>query len=110
MVQVTEISKLLDIGYERTCSCPPNHINCLTPKEWVQSQVGIWEFSYEKRDIRDKTIHPAVFPIGLPAKCIRLFTHQGELVIDPFAGIGTTLLAAQDLNRNAVGFDLPMKR
>ena len=106
MVQVSEISKQLEIGYERTCNCPPNHINCLTAKEWIQSQVAIWEFSYEKRDIRDKSIHPAVFPIGLPAKCIKLFTHQGELVIDPFAGIGTTLLAAQDLNRNAVGFDL----
>ena len=106
MVQVTEISILLDIGYERICNCPPNHVNCLTPKEWVQSQVGIWEFSYEKRDVRDKSIHPAVFPIGLPAKCIKLFTHQGELVLDPFVGIGTTLLAAQDLNRNAVGFDL----
>jgi DNA modification methylase len=106
MVQVTETPKLLDIGYERTCNCPPNHINCLTPKEWVQSQVGIWEFSYEKRDVRDKNIHPAVFPIALPAKCIKLFTHKGELVIDPFVGIGTTLLAAQDLNRNAVGFDL----
>jgi len=106
MVQVNEISKQLDIGYEKTCDCPPNHINCLTAKEWIQSQVGIWEFSYEKRDIRDKNIHPAVFPIGLPAKCIKLFTHEGELVIDPFMGIGTTLLAAQDFNRNAVGFDL----
>lgn len=106
MIEVKHISKKLEIGYERTCQCPANHINCLTPKEWVQSQVGIWEFSYEKRDIRDKGIHPAVFPIALPAKCIRLFTHEGELVIDPFSGIGTTLLAAQDLNRNAIGFDL----
>jgi len=106
MAVVIESAKRLDIGYERICGCLPTHINCLTPKEWIQSQVGIWEFSYEKRDIRDKNIHPAVFPIGLPAKCIKLFTHEGELVIDPFVGIGTTLLAAQDLNRNAVGFDL----
>jgi DNA modification methylase len=72
----------------------------------MKSQVAIWEFFYEKRDVRDKNIHPAVFPIGLPKKCIQLFTHQGELVLDPFAGIGTTLVAAADLNRNAVGFDL----
>jgi DNA modification methylase len=106
MVETAQTSKLLEIGYERTCQCSPNHINCLSAKEWIKSQVGIWEFAYEKRDIRDKNIHPAVFPIGLPAQCIKLFTHQGELVIDPFVGIGTTLLAAQDLNRNAVGFDL----
>lgn len=106
MVQISQIAKQLDIGYDKTCDCPANHINCLTAKEWIKSQVGIWEFYYEKRDIRDKNIHPAVFPIGLPAQCIKLFTHQGELVIDPFVGIGTTLLTAQDLNRNAVGFDL----
>ncbi len=105
MVETTEITKL-DIQYEKTCNCALNHINCLTAKEWMLSQVALWEFYYEKRDIRDKNVHPAVFPISLPAKCIKLFTHEGELVIDPFSGIGTTLLAAQDLNRNAVGFDL----
>ena len=106
MTSTIEVAKPLKIGHDRTCNCPPNHINCLTAKEWIQSQVAIWEFFYEKRDIRDKNIHPAVFPIGLPKKCIQLFTHQGELVLDPFAGIGTTLVAAADLNRNAVGFDL----
>ena len=106
MVVSAEEEKKIDIGYEKICECPQNHINCLTPKEWIRSQVGIWEFSYGKRDIRDKNIHPAVFPLALPAKCIKLFTHEGELVLDPFVGIGTTLLAAQDLNRNAVGFDL----
>jgi len=101
--------KKIEIGFERTCSCPSNHINCLTPKEWIKGQVAIWELYYEKRDIRDKDIHPAVFPIALPKKCIELFTHKGELVLDPFVGIGTTLIAARDLGRNAVGFDLNPK-
>jgi DNA modification methylase len=101
--------KKLDIGFKKTCSCPDNRINCLSAKEWVRNQVAIWEFYYEKRDIRDKDIHPAVFPIALPKKCIQLFTHKGELVLDPFSGIGTTLVAAQDLERNAVGFDLNKK-
>jgi len=78
----------------------------LTAKEWMISQVAVWEFFYKKRDIRDKNVHPAVFPIGLPKKCIELFTHKGELILDPFVGIGTTLVAAQDTHRNAVGFDL----
>ncbi len=104
-----KLSKKVDIGFKKTCSCPDTHINCLTAKEWVKNQVAIWQLSYEKRDVRDKDIHPAVFPIALPKKCIELFTHQGELVLDPFVGIGTTLVAAKDMYRNAVGFDLNEK-
>lgn len=90
----------------RTCDCPPNHLNCMTAKAWIKSQLGVWQFNYEGRDIRDKSLHPATFPLSLAKKVIELFTHAGQLVLDPFAGSGTTLLAAQDLNRNAVGFDL----
>ena len=78
----------------------------MTPKEWLKSQLGVWQFSYESRDIRDKKVHPATFPISLAKKVIELFTHKGELVLDPFVGSGTTLVAARDVNRNAVGFDL----
>lgn len=96
----------LTIGYKRICDCKPSHINCMKPKEWLKSQLGVWKFSYESRDIRKKDIHPAAFPISLARKVIELFTHEGELVLDPFVGSGTTLIAARDLNRNAVGFDL----
>lgn len=96
----------LSIGHERMCDCPKTHINCLTGKEWLKNQLGVWQFTYESRDIRNKEVHPATFPISLAKKIIGLFSHEGELVIDPFVGSGTTLVAAKDLNRNAVGFDL----
>lgn len=101
--------KKLDVSFEKNCACPPNHINCLNGKQWLKNQVAVWEFSYTKEDVRDKNIHPAVFPVGLPAKCIELFTHKEELVLDPFVGIGTTLIAARNLERNAIGFDLGKK-
>jgi DNA modification methylase len=100
------MNALSEIGHVRICGCPPNHISCVTAKDWLKSQVAVWEFYYEGRDIRDKKIHPAVYPISLPARCIGLFTHRGELVLDPFCGTGSTLVAAQDLERNAVGLDL----
>lgn len=107
---IKEDSKLyrhkLEIGHERTCECKKTHINCMLAKEWLKSQLGVWQFFYEKRDIRKKEVHPATFPISLAKKVIELFTHEGELVLDPFVGSGTTLVAAQDLNRNALGFDL----
>jgi DNA modification methylase len=102
-------TKKLDINHKRACTCKPTHINCLNPKEWLKNQLGVWQFTYEKRDIRDKNVHPATFPIALSRKVIELFTHQGELVLDPFVGSGTALVAAQDCNRNAVGFDLQQK-
>lgn len=96
----------LPISSERSCGCKPNHLNCMTAKEWIKSQIGVWQFSYEGRDIRNKELHPATFPLSLASQIVRLFSHEGELVVDPFAGSGTTLVAAQDTNRNAIGFDL----
>jgi DNA modification methylase len=99
----------IEIGFRKTCSCADNHISCVTAKEWIKGMVTIQEFYYEGRDIRDKDVHPAVFPISLPAHFIKLLTHKGELVLDPFVGVGSTLVACQDLDRNAVGFDLQQK-
>ena len=72
----------------------------------MKAQIGVWRVFYEKRDVRDRKKHPAVMPIALAKKVVELFTHKGELVLDPFNGIGTTLVACMDLQRNAVGFDL----
>ncbi len=100
------ISKKLAIGSKRICDCGPTNINCMTPKEWMKSQIGVWQFTYDKRDVRDKTVHPATFPINLSNKIVSLFTHRGQLVIDPFVGSGTTMLSCLELHRNCVGFDL----
>lgn len=96
----------LQIRGARTCDCPEKHLNCLSAKEWLKAQIGVWQFYYEGRDVRDKAQHPATYPIALAARCIELFTHRGELVLDPFVGSGTTLVAARDTGRSAIGFDL----
>ena len=96
----------LPINLKRICSCGPTHINCLTPKEWLKSQLGVWQFYYETRDIRDKTLHPATFPISLAKKVIELFSHRGELVLDPFVGSGTTIIASNKIGRKCIGIDL----
>ena len=96
----------LHIGHERLCGCPPSHLNCMSAKEWIKAQLGVWRFNYQKRDIRDKSVHPATFPISLAKNVISLFSHRGELILDPFVGSGTTLVAARDVERNAVGFDI----
>jgi len=49
--------------------------------------------------------HPAVFPVGLPEFFIKLFTVEGDNVLDPFAGSGSTGIAAEQLNRSVVLID-----
>ena len=50
--------------------------------------------------------HPATFPHALPEWFIRLFTDPLDLVLDPFAGSGTTLVAAEELGRNSIGIEI----
>ena len=61
-----------DIGHTKACQCPPNHLNCMTAKEWIKSQLGVWQVNYEARGVRDKSLHPAAFPISLAKKAIGL--------------------------------------
>ena len=51
-------------------------------------------------------IHPAQKPVGVLKRLIELFTDEGDVVIDPCAGSGTTLRAAAELGRNAYGFEV----
>lgn len=102
-MQTTDFIK---IDNARLCDCKKGFLSCIEARDWMKNQIGVWQFMYEPRDIRDKNVHPAVFPIAMAKRVIEQFTHKGELVLDPFVGSGTTLLAAQDLDRNAVGFDL----
>lgn len=56
-----------------------------------------------------KTGHPAVFPNQLANDMIKSFTNERNIVFDPFAGSGTTLVEAKRLNRRFIGFDIVSK-
>lgn len=66
-------------------------------------RFNVWEINSEKRNV---TGHPAVFPLQLATDHIRSWSNEGDLVLDPFLGSGTTRIAAHDLNRQFIGFEI----
>jgi len=73
----------------------------LTTEEWNKYFSGHWNFAGERQDK-----HLAMFPEELPKRLIKMFSFAGDKVLDPFLGSGTTCLAAKNLNRNSVGYEI----
>ena len=68
--------------------------------DWQALCSTVWNIPPARREG-----HPAPFPVELARRCVRLSTWPGETVLDPFAGSGTTLLAARQLGRRAIGIE-----
>ncbi len=76
----------------------------LSKEEWNQYFTGHWNFNGVRQDK-----HLAMFPEELPKRLIKMFSFVGDTILDPFLGSGTTTLAARNLDRNSVGFEINKK-
>lgn len=75
-----------------------------------KNPTDVWSFpkvtSGKNRASKERTSHPAQFPITVIDRIIKASSYEGDLIIDPFLGSGTTAIAALSLNRQVIGFEI----
>jgi site-specific DNA-methyltransferase (adenine-specific) len=74
----------------------------ISREEFLEATTDLWEMSPESAT---RVGHPAPFPVELPKRLIDLYTYEGDVVLDPFIGSGTTAVAALRTQRHYIGFD-----
>ena len=80
-------------------------LNDLNGKEWLQYSFSIWR-DIQKTKEEKKLKHPAMFPLQLTERLIKIFTKSNMTVLDPFLGTGSTVISAAINNRKGIGFEL----
>jgi site-specific DNA-methyltransferase (cytosine-N4-specific) len=78
----------------------------LTQEEWVEFTKQIWNIPVPNRGDLAFGKHSAIMPEEIVKRLIRLYSFENDVVLDPFAGSGTTLKVAKELNRNYIGYEL----
>ncbi|NOZ61018.1 MAG: site-specific DNA-methyltransferase [Calditrichaeota bacterium] len=89
------------LGTPKKPSREIKELSKMTKEEWKTYFSGHWNFGGAKQDG-----HIAVFPEELPKRLIKMFAFVGDTVLDPFLGSGTTSLAAKNLGRNSIGYEI----
>ena len=78
----------------------PSDVWELLVKDWEEA---LWDIPNVKSNHPEKTIHPCQYPVELVERCVLALTNPGDWVFDPYAGVGTSLIAAAMHNRRAAG-------
>lgn len=83
----------------------PKSFNELTPKEWTALSKSVWNDVSSPREWYHLE-HGATFSEAMAERVIKMYSKEGDLVLDPFLGVGTTLITAKKLKRKGIGIEL----
>jgi len=80
----------------------PSDVWNITKTEWDKD---VWEVPNVKANHKEKTIHPCQYPVELVERCVLALTKENDWVLDPYAGVGSTMIAALKNKRNSLGIE-----
>lgn len=101
--RLRDLHEYLLVFVKETFSRPDRGVSTISDQEFMAATLSIWEIPPESAK---KVGHPAPFPVALAERVIRLFSYEGDVILDPFCGSGTTCLAARLNGRRYVGYDI----
>ncbi|MCK4820452.1 ParB/RepB/Spo0J family partition protein, partial [bacterium] len=73
----------------------------LNKEEYISWIPGVWEI----KSVQNMEEHPCIWPDELPHRLVKMFTYEGDNVLDPWLGSGTTIKVARELNREGIGYE-----
>lgn len=96
--------EVIVVLYKDTWKKSKKGVSDTSKQEFMDWTNGVWTFNGQSK--KGAGGHPAPFPIELPRRCIKLFSYVGDVVLDPFLGSGSTMIAASTNGRSGIGVDI----
>ena len=100
---IAPVEVIVVLYKERWKKDKPHGESAISREDFLEWTNGVWDFSGESKK---KVGHPAPFPVELPTRCTKLFSFVGDMVLDPFLGSGTTLVACFQTRRKGIGVEI----
>lgn len=104
--RLRDIHEYLLVFVKDFFSRPDKGISDINKENFVTNTLSVWKI---KPESAKRIGHPAPFPLELAKRVISLYSYAGDVVLDPFAGSGTTLVAAKEMGRTYVGYEVEPK-
>ncbi|MGI9667417.1 MAG: DNA-methyltransferase [Acidimicrobiia bacterium] len=98
-----DVHEYVIVGSKGTFGRQRKGEDTISKEDFLEATVSIWDILPESAR---RVGHPAPFPVELPRRLIELYTFEGDLILDPFLGSGSTAVAAVETGRHYVGYDL----
>ena len=101
--RLRDLHEYLLVFSKQAFSRPDKGVSDISKEEFIEATLSVWNLPTASAK---RIGHPAPFSIPLAERVIRLYSYVGDVVLDPFAGSGTTCVAAKANHRHYVGFDI----